>query len=41
MTKDVLVNVTGSHLMNGESDDISVITAGTYYLKNGKQIVGW
>lgn len=39
MTKDVLVNVTGSHLMNGESDDISVITAGTYYLKNGKHYI--
>lgn len=39
MTKDVLVNVTGSHLMNGESDDISVITAGTYYFKNGKHYI--
>lgn len=39
MTKDVLVNVTGSHLVNGESDDISVITAGSYYYKNGKHYI--
>lgn len=39
MTKDVLVKVTGSHLMDGETDDISVITAGTYYLKNGKHYI--
>lgn len=39
MTKDVLVRVTGSHLMNGETDDISVITAGTYYFKNGKHYI--
>ena len=39
MTKDVLVRVTGSHLMNEETDDISVITAGTYYFKNGKHYI--
>lgn len=39
MTKDVLVNVTGSHRLDGETDDISVITAGTYYLKNGKHYI--
>lgn len=39
MTKDVLVSVTGSHRVNGESDDISIITAGTYYFKNGKHYI--
>lgn len=39
MTKDVLVKVTGSHLMDGDSDDISVITAGTYYFKNEKHYI--
>lgn len=38
MTKDVLVNVTGAHITEegGGPDEISVITAGTYYFKNGR-----
>lgn len=39
MTKDVLVSVTGSHQVDREADDISIITAGTYYFKNGKHYV--
>lgn len=39
MTKDVLVSISGAHMVNGESDDVSVITAGTYYLKNGKHYI--
>lgn len=39
MTKDVLVSITGAHTLNEESDDISVITAGSYYQKNGKHYI--
>ena len=39
MTKDVLVNITGAHMADGQTDDISLITAGTYYLKNGKHYI--
>ena len=39
MTKEILVSITGSHLMEGDTDEISVITAGTYYLKNGKHSI--
>lgn len=39
MTKDVLVSVTGSHRVDGEADDISIITAGTCYVKNGKHYI--
>lgn len=39
MTKEILVSITGSHLVEGETDEISVITAGSYYLKNGKHYI--
>ena len=39
MTKEILVSITGSHLMEGDTDEVSVITAGTYYLKNGKHYI--
>ncbi|MCI7261958.1 MAG: DUF1934 domain-containing protein [Clostridium sp.] len=39
MTKEILVSITGSHLMEGETEDISVITAGSYYFKNGKHYI--
>ena len=39
MTKDVLVSISGAHTLNGESDDVSVITAGSYYYKNGKHYI--
>lgn len=39
MTKDVLVRVKGTQYMDGESDSIEVITAGTCYEKNGKWYV--
>ena len=29
MTKEILVSITGSHLMEGETEDMSVITAGS------------
>lgn len=37
MAKDVLVSVKGTQVIDGESDSIEVITAGTWYEKNGKQ----
>ena len=39
MTKDVLVSISGAHTLDGDSDDISVITAGSYYYKNGKHFI--
>lgn len=39
MTKDVLVSISGAHTMDGKSDDVSVITAGSYYYKNGRHYV--
>lgn len=39
MTKDVLVSISGAHTIDGESGDIEVITAGTYYFKNGRHYV--
>ena len=37
MAKDVLVSVKGTQVIDGECDTIEVITAGTWYEKNGKQ----
>lgn len=39
MTKEVLVSITGAHMINGEMDDVAVITPGNYYLKNGRHFV--
>lgn len=39
MTKEVLVRISGLQIMDGERDDIEVITTGDYYLKNGKHYV--
>ena len=35
MTKDVLITVSGLQSMGGESDNIQIITPGSYYHKNG------
>lgn len=39
MTKEVLVSITGVHMINGEMDDVAVITPGSYYFKNGRHFV--
>ena len=39
MTKDVLVSISGAHIVDGDSDDVSVITARSYFCKNGKHYV--
>lgn len=33
MTKDVLVSISGAHMVDGDSDDVSVITAGVISVK--------
>ena len=38
MTKDVLVSVRGAHIADGETNNLEVITAGSYYFKNGSII---
>ncbi len=39
MTKDVLVKISGLQTMDDDSDQIEIITAGDYFLKNGKHYV--
>ena len=39
MTKDVLVSVSGLHNVAGEEGEISVVTSGYYYWKNGKHYI--
>ena len=39
MTRDVLVSVSGIHAVDGESGDVSVVTSGVYYKKNGKHYI--
>jgi uncharacterized beta-barrel protein YwiB (DUF1934 family) len=39
MTKDVLIKISGLQMMDGESDNLEVITAGQYFYKNGKHYV--
>jgi uncharacterized beta-barrel protein YwiB (DUF1934 family) len=39
MTKDVLIKISGLQSMDGDSDNIEVITTGEYFLKNGKHYV--
>lgn len=44
MTKDVLVSISGLHMAaegieSNEDDPIEVLSAGTYYFKNGKHYV--
>ena len=39
MTKDVLVSVRGAHIADGETNNLEVITAGSYYFKNGKNYI--
>ncbi|MDD3251241.1 MAG: DUF1934 domain-containing protein [Lachnospiraceae bacterium] len=35
MTRDVLIRISGLQMMDGEHDDVEVITTGDYFLKNG------
>lgn len=39
MTKDVIIKISGLQTMDGENDDVEIITAGDYYMKNGKHYV--
>lgn len=42
MTEDVLITVTGLHMVNGEADEdqmVEITSAGKYYKKNGKHYV--
>ena len=39
MTKDVLVKISGLHTMEEDNDQVEIITAGDYFLKNGKHYV--
>ena len=39
MTKEVLVSIRGIHAVDGESDNVEVITAGSYYFKNNKHYI--
>ncbi|MDO4268012.1 MAG: DUF1934 domain-containing protein [Eubacteriales bacterium] len=39
MTKDVIVRISGFQDMEGEQDGVEVITAGSYYMKNGRHYI--
>lgn len=39
MTKEVLIRISGFQMLEGQNDDIEVITAGAYYQKNGKHYI--
>lgn len=39
MTKDVLIRISGVQMSEDDTDNIEVITAGNYFLKNGKHYI--
>lgn len=39
MTRDVLIRISGIHVLEEDQDNIEVITSGDYYLKNGKHYI--
>lgn len=39
MTRDVLIKISGLQTMDGEHDDVEVITTGDYFLKDGKHYI--
>lgn len=39
MTRDVLIKISGLQTMDGENDNVEVITTGDYFLKNGRHYV--
>ncbi|MCI8294399.1 MAG: DUF1934 domain-containing protein [Lachnospiraceae bacterium] len=39
MTKDVLITISGSQVIDGEAGEIEMITIGDHYQKNGKHYV--
>lgn len=39
MNKEVLVTVAGTHTVDDEQETVEVITAGSYYFKNGKHFI--
>lgn len=39
MTKDVLISISGAHVVEEDTDDIAVITTGSYYYKNDRHYV--
>lgn len=39
MTKEVLIRISGLRVMDGDQEDVEVITKGEYYWRNGKHYV--
>lgn len=39
MTKDVIISISGVQITDGDKGGVEMITAGTYYLKNGKHYI--
>ena len=39
MTRDVLIRISGVQMSDDDTDNIEVITAGDYFLKNGKHYI--
>lgn len=39
MTREILLSISGLHLLDGEDSSVEVVTAGDYYYRNGKHFV--
>lgn len=39
MTKDVLITISGIHMIDQEDNDVEVVVRGDYYQKNGKHYI--
>ena len=39
MKKDVLITISGIHMMDDEDSDVEMIVRGDYYYKNGKHYI--
>lgn len=39
MTKDVLISISGNHVLDGDNSELEIITAGDYYQRNGSHYI--
>ncbi len=39
MTRDVLIRVSGVQMMDGDEDNVEIITTGDYFLRDGKRYI--
>jgi len=39
VTRDVLIRVSGVQMMDGDEDNVEIITTGDYFLRDGKRYI--